>query len=169
MAVAIGQQHAWAAFSTSMGGLRRRAAMQASAAAGAFLPLFHGAAAPQIGALGARGGTAEGAMLSSTPYRVKMAITRVLPAAGRRGLTHKAMTRGGSSEEMVALARLARTNTTPYRVVLKLGNTNIKAAIVDDRRDLTVRPLPGGNTVAPRVHCVMSPTVTAMLCACCIV
>ena len=69
----------------------------------------------------------------------------------------------------MALARLARTNTTPYRVVLKLGNTNIKAAIVDDRRDLTVSPVPVGNTVALRVHRGVSPapvlhSVLAALC-----
>ncbi len=80
-------------------------------------------------------------MLSSAPRRVTVAMARALPAAGSRGLKNRAMTQGGSSEELVALGRLARANTTPYRVVLKLGNTNVKAAIVDDRRDLTVSSL----------------------------
>ena len=69
-----------------------------------------------------------------------LAARRAAAAAGRRGLTAKA--KGGSSEEMVALSRLSRAKATPYRVVLKLGNTNVKAAIIDDQRDLTVRGLP---------------------------
>lgn len=79
------------------------------------------------------------------------------PAAGAAGpcrcfgraAAPQLQTVGGSSKEAVALARLARTRVTPYRVVLKLGNTNVKAAIVDDRRDLTVRSLLGA---LPTLH-----------------
>jgi hypothetical protein len=88
-------------------------------------------------------------MLSSALRRVTVATARALPAAGSRGLKNRAMMQGGSSEELVALGRLARANTTPYRVVLKLGNTNVKAAIVDDRRDLTVSPLSLCPTATP--------------------
>ena len=45
----------------------------------------------------------------------------------------------GSAAEALALARLATTKSSPCRVVLKIGNRNVKAAIIDDQRDLTVR------------------------------
>ena len=44
----------------------------------------------------------------------------------------------GSAAEALALARLATTNSSPCRVVLKIGNRNVKAAIIDDQRDLTI-------------------------------
>ena len=70
--------------------------------------------------------------------------------AAQRETRHRA---GGSPDEIEMLARLARAKSTPFRVVLKLGNTNIKAAIVDDQRDLTVA---SASTLEPRVKEILA-------------
>ena len=70
--------------------------------------------------------------------------------AAQRETRHRA---GGSPDEIEMLARLARAKSTPFRVVLKQGNTNIKAAIVDDQRDLTVA---SASTLEPRVKEILA-------------
>ena len=56
-----------------------------------------------------------------------------------RGMAGRARSVGDREQEVVALGRLARTNASRFRVVFQHSNRNVKAAIVDDRRNLTVR------------------------------
>eukprot|EP01047_Picozoa_sp_COSAG01_P045398 COSAG01_NODE_4178_length_5265_cov_17.430649_7_plen_241_part_00 len=68
-------------------------------------------------------------------------IARAVPhGATSRGLSSRARNVERRQREVVALGRLTRTNASPFRVVFHHSNRNVKAAIIDDRRDLTVRP-----------------------------
>ena len=97
-----------------------------------------GALGPAIGPLGPAIGALDGHALGARSF------------AAQRETRHRA---GGSPDEIEMLARLARAKSTPFRVVLKQGNTNIKAAIVDDQRDLTVA---SASTLEPRVKEILA-------------